>query len=118
VRSFIAIICLTAFFALQYGKLISYWHCKFASIYTSTRCDCVQPLLDLHKDTTHHTTGTLKEKTEEIEFFHELVQSWQIPAAILTHEMAYSAMMPEMYKAAIFQPPRFLKISYHLTTTI
>jgi hypothetical protein len=111
VRSLTAIICLTAFFALQYGKLISYWHCKFASIYTSTRCDCVQPLLDLHKDTTHHATGTLKEKTEEIVFFHELVQSWQSPVIITTHEMAYSAVLPEINRAAVFQPPRSRQIA-------
>lgn len=106
-RSLTAIICLTAFFALQYGKLVSYWHCRFASIYTSTRCDCVQQLLDIHKHDTPHTTTTLKEKTEEIVLFHEHVQGWQSPPAPIVYEMAYIDVMPTTCKAAVFQPPRF-----------
>jgi len=106
VRSLTAIICLTAFLALQYGKLVSYWHCKLASIYTATSCDCVKQLLDLHKDGTHHTASTIKEKTEDIVFFHELVQSWQSPIISHTYEMAYLQVIPETVTAAIFQPPR------------
>jgi hypothetical protein len=106
VRSFTAIICLTAFFALQYGKLVSYWHCKFTSIYTSTGCDCVQHLLDTSKETAHHATATLKEKTEEIVLFHELIQSWQSPATPVIYEMAYIDEISETDKAAVFQPPR------------
>ena len=105
-RSLTAIICLTAFLALQYGKLVSYWHCKLASIYTSTPCDCVKQLLDPHKDGTQHTTSTIKEKTEDLVFFHELVQSWQSPVIHITYEMAYLQVIPETFTAAIFQPPR------------
>ncbi|THU40091.1 hypothetical protein FAM09_09405 [Niastella caeni] len=108
-RSLTAIICLTTFLALQYGKLISYWHCRFASIYTSTRCDCVQQLLDIHKHDTPHPTATLKEKTEDIVFFYELVQSWQSSITPVTHEMAYVALLPETYAAAVFQPPRLMQ---------
>jgi hypothetical protein len=101
-----AIICLTAFFALQYGKLVSYWQCRFTSLYTSTRCDCIQPLLDKNTDGTHHAAATLKEKTVEITLFHEQVQSWQSPATPVKHEMAYIGIIPELYTPAIFQPPR------------
>lgn len=107
-RSLTAIICLTAFFALQYGKLVSYWHCKFTSIYTSTGCDCVQHLLDTSKETAHHATTTLKEKTEEIVLFHEPIQSWQSLTTPVIYEMAYIDEIPETYKAAVFQPPRIL----------
>lgn len=107
VRSLTAIICLTAFFALQYGKLVSYWNCRFVSIYTATACDCVQQLLDAHKHAAPYTTATLKEKTEEIMLFHELVESWQFPATPVIYETAYFDAMPETYKAAVFQPPRF-----------
>ncbi|WP_205512880.1 hypothetical protein [Longitalea arenae] len=106
-RSLTAIICLTAFLALQYGKLISYWNCRFASIYTSTRCDCVKPLLDLHKDTAHYPAGTLKEKTVEIILFHEGPSSWQAPAIPVIYVMTYIDVIPESFTAAIFQPPRF-----------
>lgn len=107
VRSLTAIICLTAFFALQYGKLASYWNCRFVSIYTATPCDCVQQLLDAHKHAAPHTTTTLKEKTEEIMLFHELVEGWQSPTSSVIYETAYIDVIPETYKAAVFQPPRF-----------
>lgn len=105
-RSITAIICLTAFFALQYGKLFNYWHCRIVSIYTSTPCDCVKQLLDNHKDTTHHSSAILKEKTEEVILFHECLQSWQPTGAALTLEMAYIDVMPETHSPTIFQPPR------------
>ena len=107
-RSLTAIICLTAFFALQYGKLVSYWQCRFASLYTSTRCDCVHQLLDKDADSTQHPSATLKEKTVEITLFHEQAQQWQSPAIPLKHEMAYTAITPAIHTAAIFQPPRLM----------
>jgi hypothetical protein len=107
VRSITAIICLTTFFALQYGKLASYWQCRFASLYTSTRCDCVQQLLDKDADSSQLPSATLKEKTVEITFFHEQAQQWQSPPIPVTHEMAYTEIIPEMHTAAVFQPPRF-----------
>ena len=105
-RSLTAIICLTAFFALQYGKLVSYWQCRFASLYTSTRCDCIQQLLDKNIDTTQQSAATLKEKTVEITLFHEQAQSWQLPATPVKHEMAYSEVVPDILPSTIFQPPR------------
>jgi hypothetical protein len=108
VRSLTAIICLTAFFALQYGKLVSYWHCRIVSIYTSTTCDCVQQLLDNHKDTTHHSSTILQEKTEEVVLFHEQPASWQPAGTAVTYEMAYIDVIPFAYAPTIFQPPRIL----------
>ncbi|OQP63014.1 hypothetical protein [Niastella populi] len=106
-RSLPAFICLTVFFALQYGKLASYWQCRFASLYTSTRCDCVQQLLDKDANSSQLPSATLKEKTVEITLFHEQIQQWQSPAIPLTHEMAYTGIIPAIHTATIFQPPRF-----------
>lgn len=100
-------ICLTAFFALQYGKLVSYWHCRIASIYSATSCDCVQQLLDQHKDSTHHSGTVLKEKTEEVVFFHEPLTNWPPITQVVTYEMAYIGIIPEPQSPSIFQPPRF-----------
>jgi hypothetical protein len=106
VRSLTAIICLTAFFALQSGKMLSYWQCRFASLYTSTRCDCIQQLLDKNADATQHAAATLKEKTVEITLFHEQAHSWQSPVTPVKHQMAYTDIVPEIHTPAIFQPPR------------
>jgi hypothetical protein len=86
VRSLTAIIFLTAFFALQYGKLVSYWQCRVTSLYTSTRCDCVQQLLDKNTNDTQHAAATP-----------------------VKHEMAYTEIIPELHTPAIFQPPKMLK---------
>ncbi len=107
-RSITAIICLTAFFALQYGRLASYWQCRFASLYTSTRCDCVQQLLDKDADSSQHPSATLKEKTVDIMLFHDQAQQWQSPTLSVTHEMAYTEITPAIHTAAIFQPPRLM----------
>jgi hypothetical protein len=107
VRSLTAIICLTAFFALQYGNLVNYWHCRIASIYTSTPCDCVQQLLDNHKDTTHHSSAILKEKTEEVVLFHEQLTNWQPTETAVTYEVAYFDAIPEAYFSSVFQPPKY-----------
>jgi hypothetical protein len=108
VRSVTAIIFLTTFFALQYGKLASYWHCRFVSLYSSTPCDCVQQLLDAHKDGDGHTPTTLKEKTEDIVLFYETVQSWQSPVLPVTVITAYPEDIPETFTSPVFQPPRIM----------
>lgn len=99
-------ICLTAFFALQYGKLVSYWHCRIASMYTATPCDCVQQLLDTHKDTSHHASTLLNEKTEDVVWFHEPHTHWQPAITTVSYVIAYLADKPSTYAASIFQPPR------------
>lgn len=106
-RTLTAIICITAFFALQYGKLISYYHCRIVTITSTAPCDCVKQLLDAHKDGTTHTTATVKEKTEEITLFNEQAeQSWQPPITPLTYEITHIDVIPQMYSGSVFQPPR------------
>lgn len=105
-RTLTAIICLTAFFALQYGKLVSYWHCRIINISAAAPCDCVKQLMDVHKDSTPHSATTLKEKTEEIFLFHETPQSWPLPVTHTTFITAYIEVLPKTFTTAIFQPPR------------
>jgi len=108
VRSLTAIICLTAILALQYGKLASYWHCRFISLYSTTPCDCVQQLLHAHEAGDSHAPVTLKEKTEDIVLFYEVLQSWQSPVLTVTSETGYADDLPETDTTAIFQPPRIM----------
>ena len=106
-RTLTAIICITAFFALQYGKLISYYHCRIITLTATAPCDCVKQLLDVHKDGTTHTTATVKEKTEEIWLFHEQSgYSCQPPLTNSSFETGYIRVLPEIYTASVFQPPR------------
>lgn len=102
----IAIVCLTAFFALQYGKLVSYWHCRIVNSMAAAPCDCVKQLLDVHKDGVPHTATTLKEKTEEIVLFYEQKTSGELPIAHISYTAAYIGVMPQTVAGSIFQPPR------------
>jgi hypothetical protein len=102
-----AILCFTAFFALQYGKLISYWHCRIVSISSAAPCDCVQQLLDTHKDDAKHATATLKEKTEDVVLFYEPVQQTNtVDITCTAYPMAHTYAIPQTSTGSVFQPPR------------
>jgi len=106
-RTLTAIICLTAFFALQYGKLISYWHCRLINISAAAPCDCVKQLLDTHKEDAKHAATTLKEKTEDIVLFYEPVQQIHSGATVCSsYTTAYINVVPQTCTGSIFQPPR------------
>jgi hypothetical protein len=99
---------LVAFFALQYGKLVSYWHCRINTITSVTPCDCEKKLLDHDPDGGSHTATafTAKEKTEEIVLLFEADDTWQAPAICADHFPAYTDPVPNIYRAPVFQPPR------------
>jgi len=106
-RTLTAIICFTAFFALQYGKLVSYWHCRLVNISTTAPCDCVKQLLDTHQEDAKHSAATLKEKTEEIVLFYEPAQQTRAVATICSaHTMTYIHIVPQTCTGSIFQPPK------------
>jgi hypothetical protein len=107
-RSLTAILCLVAVFALQYGKLVSYWHCRINTIASAVRCDCEKKLVDQHPNGDTHTATALtaKEKTEEIVLLFETDEICQVPAVCADHIPAYTGLVPKIYTAAIFQPPR------------
>lgn len=105
-RALTAIICFTAFFALQYGKLISYWHCRLINISAAAPCDCVKQLLDTHKED-KHSAATLKEKTEEIVLFYEPEQQTRRVVVVSSAcTMAYIDVIPQTCNGSVFQPPR------------
>jgi hypothetical protein len=104
-RKLIAIICLTAFIALQYGKIVSYWHCRLAA--ATVHCDCEKKWLD-HTDKDHPTPVMIaKEKAEEVFLTHEV--SLYQPAIITSNnkkQPLYCSLIPAGHTRSIFQPPR------------
>jgi hypothetical protein len=108
-RKTVAILCLASFFALQYGKLVSYWHCKINAVVAAAICDCEKRLVDIHKEGTPqaNATATAKEKYEETYLFHEWqVTPTQLPVVLNSNIPVYVALIPQDYTEAIFQPPR------------
>jgi hypothetical protein len=99
---------MVAFVGLQYGKLVSYWHCRLVTITSVAPCDCTQKLLDHHSNGDTHTATffTVKEKTEEIVllFEHDVISPRHTP--MLIHRAVYKDLLPNIYTATVFQPPR------------
>ncbi|NII29839.1 hypothetical protein HB364_32475 [Pseudoflavitalea sp. X16] len=104
-RKLIAILCLITFVALQYGKVVSYWHCRLAA---PVNCGCDKKLVD-HTDKDHPTPVTIaKEKAEEVFLSHEALRS--NPAVIIadlnSKQSLYQSLIPADHTASIFQPPK------------
>lgn len=110
-RKAIAILSLTVFLAMQYGKLVTYWHCKISAAIAQTICDCEKQLIDIHKEDKGRTDPVTiaKEKTEEHYFFAETALK-PVNEFVFLHTTfpTYSTAIPESYQPAIFQPPRVL----------
>ena len=108
-RKLIAIVCLTTFFALQYGKLVSYWHCKVNAAIAQAICDCEKLLIDVHKDDggNNSPVAIAKEKSEERYLSDEL--NFNYPPCFVhsvNHSTEYITVIPEGFPASVFQPPR------------
>jgi hypothetical protein len=107
-RKLVAIACLTTFIALQYGRLISYWHCRYM-VTTATSCDCEKILAKNHQQdgSPHATTApTIKLPAEETWCFDEIILH-QTPVTTSTIQIpVYTGLATQDYAAGIFQPPR------------
>ena len=104
-RKLITIICLIAFIALQYGKVVSYWHCRLTA---PPNCDC-QKTLTGHTGKDHDATPLMiaKEKAEEVFLAHETFL--HLPPVITINNCKqglYRSLVPSDHTASIFQPPR------------
>jgi membrane-bound acyltransferase YfiQ involved in biofilm formation len=105
-RKLIAVICLTAFVALQYGKVISYWHCRLAAV--TVTCDCEKTLLDHHSEKDHPTPLMIaKEKAAEVFLVHEVAafKPTLVPITTINRSVGQS-LFPADPARTIFQPPR------------
>jgi hypothetical protein len=91
---------------LQYGKVISYWHCRLAAATAS--CGCELQLLDHHSEKDHPTPVMIaKEKTQEAFLAHEAV-SYKPALQITTiiNRSINPSLIPADHTTTIFQPPR------------
>ena len=108
-RKLVAIVCLTTFFALQYGKLVSFWNCKINAVITQAICDCEKLLIDVHKDDgqPNSPVAIAKEKTEERYFPADLLLNCR-PFIVngTTSTSKYLRAAPEGFYPPVFQPPR------------
>lgn len=104
-RKLITIICLITVVALQYGKVVSYWHCRLAA---PVNCDCEKKLID-HTDKDHPTPVAIaKEKAEEVFLVHEttISNTATIISGSISQQSLYQSLIPADYTASVFQPPK------------
>lgn len=111
-RKITSILLLGIFFLLQYGKIVSYWHCKIiASSVTDTHCDCEDPVNGKMKDnpsaTDIHTIA--KEKVLEV-FTINPVQSLQnvFISSVCERSSSYNNDCLAGFPIPVFQPPCFI----------
>jgi hypothetical protein len=108
-RKCTAILFLSVFLTLQYGRLVSYWHCQIISITNPTApCDCEKLLSALPVDTSHPMTANLnKDKIEEVNLFLESPGEKNLREIRLhINSPIIKQLSPQSHTAAIFQPPR------------
>lgn len=108
-RKCTAILFLSVFITLQYGRLVSYWHCQIISITNpSAPCDCEKILSSFPSDASHPMTANVnKDKIEEVNLF---LESHNEKLLKEVHQNINSPvikqLLQQLYTAAIFQPPR------------
>src|SRR5215831_6028948 len=109
-RKATAILLLSVFFSMQYGKVISYWHCRIINtVDPSTPCDCEKILSSLPADSPIQSSSATvsKEKNEEVNLFAEKVTlKVSVPATTIIHVSRNASLIPLNHSEAIFQPPR------------
>src|SRR5689334_15603654 len=108
-RKCTAILFLSVFITLQYGRLVSYWHCQIISITNpSAPCDCEKILSSFSSDPSHPMTANVnKDKMEEVNLFLESHNEKQLKRSHPNiNTPVIKQLIPRIYTAAIFQPPR------------
>ena len=103
---FISIFCM-----LQYGKIVSYWHCMLSNaIYTaSANCDCKKILLDDIDGIETALSGniSLKEKVEELYTFQWMQTVKAKVQPIFSFVFSNNtSLLPPGFHALVFQPPK------------
>lgn len=104
-RKLLATICLIAFVALQYGKVVSYWHCRLTA---PVNCDC-QKTLTGHSEKDHPSIPVMiaKEKAEEVFLAHEvIIHPFTVISTNNCNQSLYQSLIPADHTASVFQPPR------------
>ena len=111
-RKISSILLFGIFFLLQYGKIVSYWHCKIiSSSVTTTHCDCEDLINGKTKDnppaTDIHTIA--KEKSLEV-FIINSGQSFQDISILSASEKSsvYDDDCLTGFVIPVFQPPCFI----------
>lgn len=107
-RSGIAIICIVAFAALQYGKLMSYWHCQLQAS-GKEPCDCAKILIPTHDDDQQPVMAAhiQKEKVEENRPEEKIVPVFTgFTKAICQQVIFHTTFIADGHSPAIDHPPR------------
>jgi len=106
-RRLTAILCFICFFAIQYGRIMSYWECRLKAASTAAKCEC-EKIIKIAADKGHiSVTGPIKTITEEV-YDHAICH---LPGhtAVARTTTSFPLTVSPLHEAdanGIFQPPR------------
>lgn len=107
-RKIIAIGCLFIFISLQYGKIVSYWHCQMQAIASAVPCECEKILYHSGSIDAHTMAMQLgKEKADDLYSCYDPARYLMQPTiGAILHQPIYHPLVPASHLPDIFQPPR------------
>ncbi|NML21044.1 hypothetical protein HHL16_09180 [Pseudoflavitalea sp. G-6-1-2] len=107
-RRLIALLCFVCFFAIQYGRIMSYWECRLMANSTAARCDC-EKLIAKQADAKGNFSVSVQQKivSEDVyEHSYHLLPELSAAGSVLEQTQLLSAPLPEGNDSGILRPPR------------
>jgi hypothetical protein len=107
-RRLSAILLLICFFAIQYGRIMSYWECRLRAATTAAKCDC-EKIMAQADDKKLHYAASFPVKGIFEEVYDHAYCSLPAPLAIApagTSIPLTDTPLPDAAAYGIFQPPR------------
>lgn len=96
------------FFAIQYGRIMSYWECRLRATTTAAKCDCEKIMAYADDKKLHYAASfPVKGVSEEVydHAYYSLLGLLAIAPAKISIP-ATATPLPDAITYGIFQPPR------------
>lgn len=107
-RRLSALLLMTCFFAIQYGRIMSYWECRLRATTNAAKCDCEKIMAQADDKKLHYAASfPIKGVSEEV--YDHAYCSLPGLLAIAPARISIPATttpLPDARAYGIFQPPR------------
>ncbi|MBO9631801.1 MAG: hypothetical protein J7578_01695 [Chitinophagaceae bacterium] len=107
-RRLSALLVLICFFAIQYGRIMSYWECRLRATTTAAKCDCEKIMAQADGKQLHYAASSSGKAVPEETYDHAY---YSLPGSLAiapakTSFPATATPLPDASAYGIFQPPR------------
>lgn len=106
-RRVTALLLLVCFFAIQYGRIMSYWECRLKATTAAAKCDCEKIMAQADDKKGHFAASSVKGISEEV-YDHAYCSLPGLLAIAPANNIFPQVQSPLSHASAkgIFQPPR------------